>query len=338
MAERPVPEVARRTVPFDLMRLSLAFDRRSNALNTVRLVLALTVLAVHSWHLVGQVEPHLGALRAHELAVDGFFAISGFLIVDSYQRRSSTWRYLWHRALRLLPAYWLCLLTVGLLAMALGAGVEAVGYVLANFSVVQQQWGAGAVFADNPFPSALNGSLWSLPYELACYLLVACGLARALPAAAAGSWLWLLLQPGLMPRLLLMFTVGALFFRYARRVPMRRMFAVSAAALLLLSAILPSPQILGAVPLTYLLLYAGCHWRTRVASAHDVSYGVYIYAFPVQQALALVGIRSVPVMLLLATAMVLPLAWLSRRYIETPALRLRHAELPSLARSRPAVT
>ena len=46
------------------------------------------------------------------------------------------------------------------------------------------------------------------------------------------------------------------------------------------------------IPLTYLLLYVGSTWRTRLAAKEDISYGMYIYGWPVQQLLALAGVGA----------------------------------------------
>ena len=79
------------------------------------------------------------------------------------------------------------------------------------------------------------------------------------------------------------------------------------------------------VPLTYLLLYVGSTWRTRFAATEDISYGMYIYGWPIQQLLALAGVGAlVPQagFVVLTIALTAPLAWVSWRLVEKPAMRL----------------
>ncbi len=140
--------------------------------------------------------PHLGSLSMQTLAVDGFFVLSGFLIIDSFRRASSTWRFLSHRALRIFPGYWMCLLVIAVVVGPIGTLLEGrplsdypvasfgpLSYVIDNFLLSQGQWPLAGLFANNPYPWAVNGSLWTLMYEAGCYMTVAavgaCGLLRS---------------------------------------------------------------------------------------------------------------------------------------------------------------
>src|SRR5690349_2390477 len=92
---------------------SVRLDGRDNALNAVRLLLATFVVVDHSLEAAtGQPGPwpYLGGF-----AVDGFFAISGYLIAGSRARLEMR-PFLWRRALRLMPGYWALLLFTALLA------------------------------------------------------------------------------------------------------------------------------------------------------------------------------------------------------------------------------
>jgi peptidoglycan/LPS O-acetylase OafA/YrhL len=65
-----------------------------------------------------------------------------------------------------------------------------------------------------------------------------------------------------------------------------------------------------------------------VGSRYDISYGVYIYGWPVQQFLAAQGVHTAVPPLVFAGASLLavaPLAWLSCRYVEGPAQRWRRS-------------
>ena len=97
-------------------RLADAFADRGNALGTVRLALAATVVLSHAFLVLGEAS-ELTQL-AGAWAVNGFFALSGYLITRS-RLRLPLGRYLWHRALRILPAFWTVLVAVALVAAPL---------------------------------------------------------------------------------------------------------------------------------------------------------------------------------------------------------------------------
>jgi peptidoglycan/LPS O-acetylase OafA/YrhL len=94
---------------------------------------------------------------------------------------------------------------------------------------------------------------------------------------------------------------------------------------------------LGALPLAFLVILLGCVLPlSRVGSKYDISYGVYIYAWPVQQFVTLVAgpLLPIPLDLLIVIAITVPLAFASCVLIEHPALRLKHsvpAETPQEA-------
>ncbi|GAA2018608.1 hypothetical protein GCM10009740_03120 [Terrabacter terrae] len=103
--------------------------------------------------------------------------------------------------------------------------------------------------------------------------------------------------------------------------------------LLVIAAFLLGNRVFCAVaplPLGYALLWASVAAPTRIGSRNDISYGMYVYAFPVQQTLVLLGASTLvpaPVFALLALALAAPLAWASWRFVESPALRLRRLRL-----------
>lgn len=325
------------------------FDGGPNALNFLRLLLALEVVAWHSYALRGgtwlpvQLERVMG-----EIGVDAFFAISGFLICRAWFRRRSTSAYLVARARRILPGLWVCLLVTALViapaASALAGGPQptlsgSVRYVLANADTWATQWAIdGTPFGVRDI--GWNGSLWTLGYEVVCYLvLAALGLARLLRptvvAALAGSF-WVLSlvitvgsptdldwQVLVAPRLGLMFALGALLWMHRDRIPFSRALCAASVACLVAGAFTPNYRLIAAPAVVYLCLVVGialARWP-RLVLRNDLSYGTYIYAFPIQQALLVNGIVLGWVgFVTLSVACVLPVAALSWFLIERPAL------------------
>ncbi|WP_441245638.1 acyltransferase family protein [Kitasatospora sp. McL0602] len=160
-----------------------------NGFGALRLALALAVIASHAMPL-GFGRPNLGTAATHgqtdvgTLAVCGFFVLSGLLITRS-GRRLGFWRFLWHRALRILPGLWCCLLVTALVVaplLALHEGQDVTAwwsrpdgpwsYLAANWAVTVHQYGIGGLLAHVRYPGPFDGSLWSLRYELLAYLVV----------------------------------------------------------------------------------------------------------------------------------------------------------------------
>lgn len=169
-----------------------SLDSRDNSIASLRFLLAALVVFSHSYDLGGFGPDPLvvfshGQRSFGSLAVAGFFALSGFLITQSYCRSRSVWRYLWHRILRIFPAFWMCLLVTaflfaplvsllehGNLAGYLHAGADSPSrYVAANALLDMKQYGIAGLLTRIPYPGAFDGSLWSLHNEFVCYLAIA---------------------------------------------------------------------------------------------------------------------------------------------------------------------
>lgn len=340
------------------MTLGSELEGRDNALNFVRLVLAALVIVIHAgiWGI------GVPDLRGN-LPVGGFFAISGYLIAGSRVRLPLT-RFLWRRSVRILPAFWVCLAVIAFLFAPVGAALEhtrwdvgsALGYVINNAALYMFQPSVGTTLATTN-NHAWNGSLWTLCYEFGAYL--ACGIlftwrwARTIPFV--GLLLVGLTTLNLIARPILdittnlylngmwlagFFVAGMFWWVLRDRVVVRWWLVALAAAALWIVLAADQFQTLAALPLGFLVLAAGARLRTRVGAVNDISYGVYIYAFPVQQIIAILG-WGPRLGLLLAAALTLavtvPLAWASWRFVERPAIdlgRLRRNDLATLLRPR----
>ena len=348
-----------------------------NSIGFLQFALAALVITHHTRVLGGFGPDFVARLMRDQadlgvLAVAGFFVLSGFLITRSASGVSLP-RYLWHRCLRVLPAFWVCLLAMafilgpilwlvdtpsasGGLAGYLASRPSPLDFVLNNAALLIQQTHVDGLLAANPYPAALNGSLWTLAYEFAWYLVVALFagfglLRRPLPVVALIGYVFLTnvvhAQPladvpvigyALLSRFGLAFSVGMLAWVYRDRVPLDDRIAVVAVAVMLTTLRVGGFSPFGMTAYAYLVLWGA--WRIplyRFGRRTDVSYGLYIYAFPVQQTIAAILPGLTPVAFLVASfAGTLPLAWLSYRLVEAPALRLKNVRV-ALPRRRPAV-
>jgi peptidoglycan/LPS O-acetylase OafA/YrhL len=162
-------------------------DRRDNNFNLLRMIAAGAVLVSHAYPIslgIGAVEPLSVALSMSlgTLALVTFFVISGFFISQSFENRSGLLAFCVARVLRIYPGLLVVLLFTVLvigpiftrLSMrAYFTDVETISYVPYNLSLKWLQYELPGVFTQNPYPPAINGSLWSLFYEVVCYGMVA---------------------------------------------------------------------------------------------------------------------------------------------------------------------
>ena len=353
--------------------LSVGHD---NNLNLLRVLAASLVLVSHSYVLATgepSAEPWTARLGMSPggVAVDIFFAVSGFLVTASLVGSASLWRFVSARALRIYPALW-----VALVLTTLVVGIDFTDLSAAGFFRDRQTWrylGINAfmvtaegplpgAFAHVPFAGAVNGSLWTLRYELRMYALLAlCWFVVRLVRPRATlcdnvrvfGRVVLALASGLLVASLALHlggrhsdfvALGAMFFQGAALFMLRGRVTIAwplLAAMLAAcgAAALVSPLAFGTVyrlclPLAalHLAFLPGGPLR-RYNRLGDYSYGIYIFAFPVQQML-MARFPTLGPLGLMAAAIVptLALAVLSWRVVEERALAHKAVVAAWLAR------
>lgn len=294
------------------------------------------------------------------LGVDIFFVVSGLLVTRSLLERRAIGFFVVSRALRILPAL---VVVLALSAWVIGpiltdlplreyfATRDAWSYVARNLTLADFQWGLPGVFTRNPVRDAVNGSLWTLQPEVQMYGLL---LLLGVIAAAGGTWLsrrrallvgvgmvaaitwgWArngdlvgqALEPSSLARLAPYFGLGALLYLVRRIMPSTVLLPAAAWVIVIASrgTALFAPAFAVAVALsTVWLAYARLGSLKRWGRYGDFSYGLYIYAFPVQQTLvALFPAWGRSEHFAAAYATTLLCAVLSWRFIEAPALALK---------------
>jgi peptidoglycan/LPS O-acetylase OafA/YrhL len=360
-----------------VLTLDQAFDPRNNAIGFLRCLLAALVLISHCYKLGGFGHDPLDSITGGRptlalLAVAMFFILSGFLVTRSALHVSSVSRFLWHRFLRIFPAYWVCLLVCALviapfichfehgvvLPMFSAPRDSPQAFILANFPLCHVKAGKmsevlllhplsiAGLLRDNPYPWIINGSLSTLPYEFACYVVVALLAALAILRRArvimlllfvvlwltyslsspSGQWLSGSSLSDLLS-LSLYFAAGSVGYLYREKILISR--SLVGTTLLIVTGALYRGMfgVVAPVAIPYLFLWLACKLPLRRFDARgDFSYGLYIYAFPVQQTLAFLhvhdgGFTFYVVCSLLVT---LILAVLSYCFVEAPSLKLKN--------------
>lgn len=332
------------------MNLAQAFDRRKNALTLWRLFLAIGVVFWHSWPLTGREISYAPAVRLlSDMFADGFFIISGFLITAAWIRRPHLKEYWASRILRIFPGLWVCLAVIAFVAAPIAAKIEGstvtlsaeLAYVANNAFLNISYFGIDGTPANVPFPGVWNGSIWTLFFVLLCDLLVSVlgflGLLKrhwTIPALFVAAVCWSALvsytPPGysmaqMLARFAVVFLAGAMFYRYQAKIPARWSLVALSAVIVVAAAFMQNYRLIGALPLAYAIIVSGALIK-RSRLRNDYSYGVYIYAFPVQQLLALVGLTALNPFLffMVATAAVMPVAALSWFLVEKRAAALKN--------------
>lgn len=155
---------------------------RNNNFDILRLIFASTVIVSHSYPLTGN-EEYFYSLTSQQidlgaLSVSIFFVISGYLIFQSLTYSKSISNYLWKRLLRLYPALFFTLCFTLIIVIFINTSphifkqLDFYKYVPQNLTLYYPQFNINHVFEDNPYPNAINGSLWTLSYEFSMYLLI----------------------------------------------------------------------------------------------------------------------------------------------------------------------
>jgi len=334
---------------------------RSNNFDFLRFLLASLVIYHHAFPLLygsGSMD-HLGrltggAVKTGGVAVDFFFAISGYLIANSWFHSRGVRDFARKRILRIYPGWIavmiLCVLVVGPLGGATEGNYfsnpETYRFFRSLFLRSSYDQLPG-VFEDLPYPRAVNGSLWSIRYEIACYILLGVlgwvgllqrrGMILILFAAAMGTGI-VLDRMGIFaeapssglnwPWLIAFYFGGVLFYLFSDSIPFSRPLAgASLVFILILGALgwlLPALVIFG----LYLLFYLA--FNRSLGLEHfgrygDFSYGVYLYCFPIQQLLVMYFRPSLNAftLFLVAFAITLAFAAISWNFIEKPFLKLK---------------
>jgi peptidoglycan/LPS O-acetylase OafA/YrhL len=287
-------------------------QNRPSGFDYLRIGLAMSVILAHSFLLTYGPAGERGnwIFYLAPLIVPMFFALSGFLIAGSFERSKSLFVFFGLRIFRIVPA-----LAVEVLISALILGPLLTDYSFARYVSAPEfrvyflnmlgeiHYVLPGVFLHNP-THLVNGQLWTVPFELGCY--VALGVIAVLNVYRRK---WLLLAMFLFLQalqilntifrfnhgyngaggttIILCFLAGLVLFRYRKNIPYSGTLALLCFALSIASGIIPNAIRFAPLPMAYLTIYLGLlsPSRNKILLSGDYSYGLYLYGYPLQQAI-----------------------------------------------------
>ncbi len=338
--------------------------RNQNNFDFLRLLAAVFVLIGHAPKILYGAslswDPFLIVFNVpvHSIGVIIFFTISGFLVMRSWELKKNSIDFLIARVLRIFPALIvLILLSVFVLGLSITKANTSTylshDYThkyLQNMLVFRTYYHLPEVFKSNPGGDSINGSLWTLSYEFACYLFL---MVMGLLFIFKNKWIALGIFGGcvlchlflreeldkiVIPilgidfnhfyELFLFFFSGMLIYLFRNLIPFNLIGLSIAIILIFLAKFIPEFTFLYLLIIPYLVFYFVFSKNlplNKTGKFGDFSYGIYLYAFPVQQLLVYLFplTFNVPIFIFLSIICTFPFALMSWNLIEKPCLGMR---------------
>jgi peptidoglycan/LPS O-acetylase OafA/YrhL len=293
-------------------------DPKQNNFTLLRVLAALAVVASHAAFLKSgnKADEMFAGASVYVLgdhAVNVFFVLSGLTVAASLDRSRDIVSFLVARMLRIFPALIVCTLMLVIVGIALSecnaweylSDKRVFTYILKTMSLSTASAELPGVFAHNPYPSVVNASLWTLKFEVVCYLLLALlhvvGLLERrrislfLPAIGIVASAFLLYKFGgyassleQLARFWLCFSFGVGLFVFRDHVRISILQALLLAALAWMVLGTGIERVISPIATGYAALLLGCIPLGRFrafTNQNDISYGVYIFGWPTSQSL-----------------------------------------------------
>ncbi|GHE89441.1 acyltransferase family protein [Thalassotalea profundi] len=355
--------------------LSTYLNGRDNNFNLIRIIAAVLVLVSHCYPLFygsSDYEPlkRLVGISIGSVAVDLFFISSGFLIANSFFYQKNLINFIKARILRIYPGlivsliitvFFLGLVFTKLTTTAYLTDFQTYKFLFKNmFLFLGEEATLPGVFEGLPWANTVNGSLWTLPFEVRAYaLLVLVGILLGfceqkwktlsfkkvyllIPIVGLGVYFLNYFHP-ILPisyfsaeyaRLLSMFFIGVAFYRYREKIILsKKLFLILSASLIVSALDSHLFFVVYNCTLAYLvffLAYIPKGFIRKFNKYGDYSYGIYIYAFPVQQALLVLYPKmSLFEFFLTSLGSTFVFAYFSWQLIEKKALKLKNKRVKS---------
>ena len=326
--------------------------------DSMRIILAIVILGLHSIAISYGRDAEIAIWGSpYGTFISGllpmFFTLSGFLVMGSASRSQSLRKFMILRGLRLFPAL---STEITLSALIIGATLTTLplseyftshrffayfGSVIGRIRVELP-----GVFEHNPLPNLVNVTLWTIGPELLCYvmmaLLIISGIVRHRRAMTVAGCCFVLAsflrnllgsehhqigQPLFPQALLVSFVLGLMAYLWRYKIPYSWPLFFASLALALGAIHVVRLEDIGLVGFTYCAVFLGMTAipKVPILSRGDYSYGIYLYGYGIQQAVAYLfpSTREWYWNILIALPVTIAVAMLSWRFVEAPTLALR---------------
>lgn len=340
-----------------------ALQRDANNFDLIRLFAALMVLFGHAYSVTpqpGKIDPLLSTtgFATAGVAVKIFFFLSGLLVTNSLLEKRSVVQFAAARFFRIWPALFFVLagsaFVIGPLYTQLDIGTylaDPNSWLYLKRQLMMQSWGTqGAgyynlpgVFEQNPYARIVNASLWSLVVEVVAYImLAACFMVGLTSRWAASLLIVVVVLDAVLPFRLLFWFLPKGNEDFSN---LPFCFAVGFAAAVFKNQVKISPSLPAGLALLYWIFHGAEHARVlfyllvfaivlwaatwpvllKFRPRADLSYGAFLWGFPIQQSLAVhFAALGVHLNQLMATVLTLLMAYISWTFIEKRSIDFGH--------------
>ena len=310
------------------------YDAKNNSFTLVSIIMSLLIIYFHCYPLFyGPTTSNYDLFTKHfglslgEVVVGAFFAISGFMIVTSLQKSKNTWEYLKKRFIKIFPPLVFCLLVCALVIAPILSDIPKLDfiknvniykrYIIDNILLWRNtQYGIADVFIGNPYPSAINGSLWTIKHQFFMYILILginIALLKKKPdlfkyfygiilvltmVSFTGKFdsfyadllknhgtIGILAEGNQVLKLICYFCTGIFLNIYKDKISLKKEYFIYAIVILILARKTIVFRCLSLFLIPYIIIYIGSLKNKIKFKIPDISYQVYLWAFPIQQML-----------------------------------------------------
>lgn len=339
-------------------RLDDILNPKNNNFTLLRLLAALAVVISHAVFLrsgnkADEIFSGASVYNLGDQAVNVFFVLSGLTVAASLERSRNVLEFLTARLIRIYPGLIVCSVLLVILGMII-TDCRPVSYLADSrvwkylFKTLSLSTGSAelpGVFSTNPHHSIVNASLWTLKFELLCYVILAAIQALGLFTKSSLRWLLpvgFLLSAGFLvyrfgghatqveqfARFWICFSLGVGFFVFRHAITVSWSLGFFLAALMSVTLGTAWDRVISPVALGYGALLLGSVPLPSVrefTNKVDMSYGVYIFSWPISQTL-LVAFPEISIanLILASCGLALATAVLSWTFVEKPCLKARH--------------
>lgn len=297
------------------MKITSFLEKNNNNLDLIRAILAGLVIFGHtpilngsSFLWVDPIEKLFSYTYSGALAVKMFFFISGMVVTNSLLKNRSIIKFFVSRFFRIIPGLlFLLLLTsfvVGPLVTRKSLSsyfydVETYRYVWQNL-LFHTNYSLPGVFKANIYPEAVNGSLWSLYYEIGCYLfLISVVMITAGHKGLLNTVIALIVVDTIFPEKIFLhwlgdnpdivllpfcFSFGAFIAVNADKLEINHHTELGFFLLLFVFRNTPVEHLILIIASGILILLISSNEQfKKLKPKYDISYGIYLWGFLVQQ-------------------------------------------------------